>query len=110
MDLFIPILISVTRVSNKIIVNVRLGRRGLNVNINYSLKKKTQQYTMNIWLFVNNVPDLDLGCQDSYRMHLLHRPHHDPADHDFSLADSYPGSFSPLTINKKQTTKMGMTQ
>lgn len=56
---------------------------------------------MNIWLSVNNVPDLDLGCQDSYRMHLPHRPHHDPADHDFSLADSYPGSFSPLTIKNR---------
>lgn len=54
----------------------------------------------NICLSANNVPGLDLGCQDSYRTHLPHRPRHDPADHDFSLAGSYPGSFWSLMINK----------
>ncbi len=45
MDHFIPILICVARISNKIIVNVRLGRRGVNVNIYYSRKV---QYLRNI--------------------------------------------------------------
>lgn len=102
MDHFIPILICVARISDKIIVNVRLGRRGVNVNIYYS---RIVQHLRNIWLSANHVPDLDLGCQDSYHMHLPPHPHHDPAGHDFSLAGSYPGSFSTLTINKSRQQK-----
>lgn len=54
----------------------------------------------NILLSANDLPDLDLGYQDSYHMHPPPHPHHDPADHDFSLAGSYPGSSSALTINE----------
>lgn len=93
--LVLPVLICVTGVSNEIMVNIRLGRRlNANIHILYLIRIIISEKK----IFCIEIPGSDLGYQDSCHMHLPPHPHHDPADHDFSPAGSYPECFLSLTI------------